>query len=369
MPTRYRNVIVFGDSLSDIGTKWNQWMGAFAKKIGAMTVNPNGRFSDCRNWTDYMFQAATGGHTLVVGSAKDTIAATMPYKRFGPNSMCLKGDNWFRYANYAEGGACAGTPKSMQGKIGLGTFKDQVGRFRKDIQSVRIQPGETFLFLVWFGANDLYTDGQKPTDMPAAAAKIMKRRGEILRIIQDNGGRTLGDRDWVRFVFMGMGLPMSAARYQLKLDRAMQRLRNNEIHLKRYNIKRIWKSKEEIVKELFNARIEKLNLLAAGAMLFNDRLRDLARAPDLFVDMQQHLGESSITAMMEHYQMLQGVEPKGWSNMHLSANDYDQIMSDVQVPLSTSDEAHPTDRVYKYMWEQAIGPALLMTQSSFGTFG
>lgn len=366
MATVYRNVIVFGDSLSDIGTKWTQFMGKFAKKIGAMTVNPNGRFSDCRNWTDYMYEAATG-QTLVAGSAQNVIAASTPHRRFGPGSMCLGGGGqWFRYANYAEGGACAGNPKSMQGRMGLGTFKDQVGRFRRDIQSVQLNQGETFLFLVWFGANDLYTDGQKATDMPGAAAKIMKRRAEILQIVGNAGARAAGDS--VRFVFMGMGLPTSAARYQLKLDRAMQRLRNNEIHLKRYNIKRLWKTREQIVRELFNARIEALNLLAAGAMVFNDQLMDRTRRPDIFVDMQRYLTEDAVGAMMQHYNMLQGVEPKGWSNMHLSATDYDAIMTDVAVPLSTSDEAHPTDRVYKYMWQEAIGPALHAENASFGNF-
>jgi len=360
----YNNVIVFGDSLSDIGTKWKQFMGKFAKKIDAMTVNPNGRFSDCRNWTDYMYEAGTG-QTLVVGSAQQTIAASAPHKRFTANSGWAAKGKAFRYANYAEGGACAGNPQSMQGKIGLGTFKDQVGRFRSDVPTVRVA-GESFLIFVWFGANDLYTDGQKPTDMPGAAAKIMKRRGEIVQILGNAGVKTSGES--VRFVFMGMGLPTSAARYQAKLDRALQRLRNNEIHLKRYNIKRLWKSKEQIVRELFDARVEALSQLAIGALLFNDRLQDLTRAPDIFVDMQRYLSESAVTSMMEHYNMLQGVQPKGWSNMHLSAKDYDEIMDDVQVPLSTSDEAHPTDRVYKYMWQAGIAPALRAANATFGNF-
>jgi lysophospholipase L1-like esterase len=290
---------------------------------------------------------------------------SQPHKRFTPAAGWAAKGKAFRYANYAEGGACAGNPQSLQGKIGLGTFKDQVNRFRGDVPTVKVQ-GETFLIFVWFGANDLYTDGQKATDMPGAAAKIMKRRGEIVQILNNAGAKTTGDG--VRFVFMGMGLPTSAARYQAKLDRAMQRMQNNQIHLKRYNIKRLWKTKEQIVKELFDARIEALNLLAAGALLFNDRLQQLTKAPDIFVDMQRYLSEDAVTSMMEHYNMLQGVQPKGWSGMHLSAKDYDEIMDEVQVPLSTSDEAHPTDRVYKYMWEAAIAPALKQANVSFGNF-
>ena len=55
-----RNVIVFGDSLFDIGVKWTTGMGRFARKIGKMTVNPSGRFSDCRNWTDYSTRKRRG---------------------------------------------------------------------------------------------------------------------------------------------------------------------------------------------------------------------------------------------------------------------------------------------------------------------
>jgi lysophospholipase L1-like esterase len=361
----YQNIIVFGDSLSDIGTKWRQPMGRFAKKANLMTVNPNGRFSDCRNWADYMYEAATGGQTLVTGGAEQTIAASTPHKRFSANSGWMSKGKGFRYANYAEGGACAGTPKSLGNKIGLGTFKDQVSRFRIDAPTINIQ-GETFLIFVWFGANDLYTDGQKPCDMPGAANKIMKRRGEILQILSNAGVRTTGGA--VRFVFMGMGLPTSAARYQNKLDRALQRVRDNEIHMSRYNIKRLWKSKEQIVKELFNARIEALNMLAAGAILFNDRLQDLTNSPDIFVDMQQALSPESVASMMGHYGLIEGVQPKEWSNMHLSAKDYDEIMSDVAVPISTSDEAHPSDRVYKYMWASAIAPQLRASNVTFGNF-
>ena len=61
-------VLVFGDSLSDIGRKWKTKAGRMATSTNQMYVSSSGRFSDCRNWTDYMIEAATG-KSLVVDSA------------------------------------------------------------------------------------------------------------------------------------------------------------------------------------------------------------------------------------------------------------------------------------------------------------
>ena len=148
----------------------------------------------------------------------------------------------------------------------------------------------------------------------------------------------------------------------------MQHLRNNKIDMKLYNIKQLWKSKEKIVRELFNTRIEALNLLAVGALQFNYTLKDKTLWPDIFVDMQHYLSEDLVTNMMEHYGVLSSVQVKGWSNMHISAVDYEQIMDGVQIPMSTSDETHPTDRVYMYMWIEGIAPALLAGGACFGRF-
>lgn len=366
LPTRYRNVIVFGDSLSDIGTKWTQFMGRFARAIGAITVSPSGRFSDCRNWTDHMYEAATG-QSLIVGSSAATINASSPHKRFSDRSMCLQGDEAFRYSNYAEGGACAGSPRSFQGRIGLGTFKDQVKRFRQDLQGVRVDADETFLFLVWFGSNDLYTDGQAATSMPGAARKIMKRRAEILQALNAAGVRQAEDS--IRFVFMGLGLPMSAARYQRELEQIFNQHQNQKINSIRRKISLLWKSRDKVVQDIFNARITKLNLLAAGALLFNDHLQSLVTQPDMFVGMQRFLKEEAVMAVLAEYDLLREPQtmPKGWSKMHFSAENYDEI--DAELPISGSDQTHPTDRAYKYMWEAGIKPALEAAHCSFGRFG
>jgi phospholipase/lecithinase/hemolysin len=72
LPMRMDTVVVFGDSLSDIGKKWKTNSGKAALWAGEMYVSPTGRYSDCRNWTDFMVEAATG-KTMIVGSAENTI--------------------------------------------------------------------------------------------------------------------------------------------------------------------------------------------------------------------------------------------------------------------------------------------------------
>ena len=209
-----RNVIVFGDSLFDIGVKWTTGMGRFARKIGKMTVNPSGRFSDCRNWTDFMYQEAPGVQ-LVTGSAKESVAASMIHLRLSKNSKWLNPsippNKTFLYANYAEGGACRGIPASTMMKNALGQFKDQVRKFANDFQTQGLPGNEKLtLFLVWFGANDLYTAGCKPEAMAGVAEKVAnKRRSEIVRIVGNTNAR---------FIFMNLARPEAAVRYQEQLQ-------------------------------------------------------------------------------------------------------------------------------------------------------
>jgi len=222
MAMQFRNVVVFGDSLSDIGIMAKTGMGKFAKKIGQMTVNPTGRYSDCRNWTDHMYEAATG-RSLVAGDVAATISASKQHQSYSAVSKCDAGAdsaNWFRYANYAMGGACGGTPYATSKRIALSTMKDEVTAFKKDFGKGINGKGERFLFIVWFGANDLYTAGLPPTQMGSVAIKIAsKRRNEIAALVGPQ---------YAKFVFANLGMPLSAARYQEKFDRQQQKSRAAE---------------------------------------------------------------------------------------------------------------------------------------------
>src|SRR5215467_7298129 len=80
-------VIVFGDSLSDIGIKWAHGMGWVADNfLGKITVNSSGRFSDCRNWTDFMYEEASG-KSLVTGNAQQTIDLSRTHQKLTQHSL------------------------------------------------------------------------------------------------------------------------------------------------------------------------------------------------------------------------------------------------------------------------------------------
>src|SRR5689334_15124212 len=80
-------VIVFGDSLSDIGIKWAHGMGWVADNmLGKITVNSSGRFSDCRNWTDFMYEESAG-KSLVSGDARATVDASKAHQKLNQSSL------------------------------------------------------------------------------------------------------------------------------------------------------------------------------------------------------------------------------------------------------------------------------------------
>jgi len=366
-----RNVIVFGDSLSDIGVKWMTGMGKFAKKIGAMTVNPSGRFSDCRNWTDFMYEEAAG-RTLVTGTPAATITASRPHLRLTQQSgwlnPSLPAHKRFFYANYAEGGACGGIPTGVKGKIGLGQFKDQVKKFETDFKTLYTPPprgggaqmidwtaGENAkltLFLVWFGANDLYTAGCKPEAMAAVAEKIAnKRRHELSAIV---GAKN------ARFIFMNLARPEASVRYQ---------------HEKR---DRLGTKKDRFYKAtgMFGGGVEnELRELARGVDLFNQKLLEhAAENGDSVVDIASVAHPDVVGGMVQALGLLEGAQKEGTSKIHVPARIADaaaeaaQIMGEKNIHMTTSDKAHPTDRIYKLMWDN-IKRQIQIKQFAFGHIG
>src|SRR5215470_9594433 len=86
MALEINTVIVFGDSLSDIGKKWTSGVGRFARFIKQIRVNGSGRFSDCRNWTDHMFEDATG-RTMVSDSDSETIKISEKFTSYSTRSV------------------------------------------------------------------------------------------------------------------------------------------------------------------------------------------------------------------------------------------------------------------------------------------
>jgi len=348
-----RNVVVFGDSLSDIGVKWTTKMGRFARAIGEMTVNPSGRFSDCRNWTDFMYKEAAGVE-LVTGNAKDTIASSGIHLNLTKNSKwqnsSIASNKTFLYANYAEGGACGGIPASTGMKVALGQFKDQVRKFRSDWAT--LQPADNAklsLFLLWFGANDLYTAGCSPGAMGGVAEKVAnKRRHELSAIV---GARN------ARFIIMNLARPEAAVRYQEELEQ------------------RQGTKKDRFMKFLGKGVQKELDDFRRGADLYNERLLHFAaQNGDVVVDIASVVNPEVVNAALRALGLIGGAAKavKEKHRPHIPGQVYDDpklsktLMGDQHV--TTSDKAHPTDRVYKLFWDR-IRFTILQKQYGFGLLG
>jgi phospholipase/lecithinase/hemolysin len=220
-PLRMDSVVVFGDSLSDIGKKWTSGWGRVGRVANEMYVSQTGRFSDCRNWTDFMFEAATH-MTMIVNTASETIANSKNYTSLSKLSCVDQYPGSFQYANYAEGGACGDTPASKSAM--LDTFKDQVDAFEKDCKASGLGLGNT-LFIVWFGANDLYTAERTAAEMAQVATQITStQRQRLAEFVKGWNQATLGAdqaKNCVcKFIFVDLCRPLTSVRYTKRLTDA-----------------------------------------------------------------------------------------------------------------------------------------------------
>jgi hypothetical protein len=86
MSLQINTVIVFGDSLSDIGKKWTTGIGPALAFFNAIRVNATGRFSDCRNWTDHMFEEVTG-RTMISDLDSESIKISQKFTSYSQDSV------------------------------------------------------------------------------------------------------------------------------------------------------------------------------------------------------------------------------------------------------------------------------------------
>ncbi|WP_280456366.1 hypothetical protein, partial [Nocardia brasiliensis] len=83
---------MLGDSLSDVGNKREAPTGLFARALKAMRTNEIGRFSDGKNWTDFLVEW-TGADPQVRGAKDATERATQPHRSQTPRYMLLNTEN------------------------------------------------------------------------------------------------------------------------------------------------------------------------------------------------------------------------------------------------------------------------------------
>jgi lysophospholipase L1-like esterase len=206
------NFIVFGDSMSDIGIKRETYLiravrfGQAVLPIASLIrINEIGRFSDRKNWTDFLWEWS-GGETMIWKdkdtanklsnnhkSLAHTTGKSGTGSRVGSPQVNSTGDKLV-YLNYAQGGAMGASDRSA---TGLGTFKDQVDEYLSQIKG---RSNET-LYIIWFGLNDLITNKRDKTDM----LPVVQEQLRLCKRIQEQTGGV--------FLIMNLPSPEEAARY------------------------------------------------------------------------------------------------------------------------------------------------------------
>jgi phospholipase/lecithinase/hemolysin len=320
MTTKLDRLVVFGDSMSDIGNKRETGMGRIARLIGAMRTNDVGRFSDGRNWTDFIWEWA-GGATLLNTDAATSRELTQKHRslnqssRYGTPPSC-----GFSYANYAEGGAMGASDRSG---VGLGTFGAQQAAFLDHLKMLRTS-GNT-LFLIWFGLNDLVTNGRDKEKMKAVAVEMCTLCEDILKKDANS-----------YFIFANIPNPQGAVRY-------------------------MGKELTEEVRGFQTGSFEFGYELARQVSVFPDGRASLL---DMYTPME-HVNEN-----LAAYGLKKGAQPKG---MPVRYGQRMGISSD-EFFTTTSDGAHPTETVYKLIaqiWADEIRKRFdlgLLSESAEATF-
>ncbi len=321
---RIRNVIVFGDSLSDIGKKWKTNSGQVAQKLKKMYVSPTGRFSDCRNWTDFMYEEATKGRSLIQSTVEESIKFSQQHTTLDSASVESAGHHqWFVYANYAEGGACGDTPWSNSKKPFLGTFKNQIQAFKKDAAAVRkrwtghFNLEDATLFIIWFGANDLFTAKRPFGEMGLVAYKVAVDMRNDLNAFMRNSN----------FVFVNLPDPLASVRYQTRRDQADSNTEKGKTML---------------------ANIEDLK---KGVTIFNEMLRKHveANSQSRVVNLNTFITETNLRNLVLKDMGLQDGAENQPSTVHYAPSEYRSQYDNSK--LAVVDGAHPTDRAYELIWK------------------
>jgi phospholipase/lecithinase/hemolysin len=281
--------------MSDIGNKRLSGMGRFARAIGAMRTNAVGRFSDCKNWTDFIWEWA-GGATMIEKDADRSNELTAYHRKLNKHARWgTPPSAGFSYVNYAEGGAMGAHDKFG---VGLGTFKAQYKQYKEELKTYRT--GGPTLHIVWFGLNDLVTNGRKKNKMGPVAVQMRELCEKMLNENRDNA----------HFILANLPNPQGAVRFWGK----------------------------ELTDQVCDYQV--------GAFEFNFELaRQLSifQVPDRVSLVDMYTPIESINENLGAYGLKKGAQPKGVPVRYSKYGSQDTNSN----YTTTSDEAHPTEAVYK----------------------
>lgn len=390
MPRVIRTVVVFGDSLSDIGRKWVTKSGRMARLVNEMRVNASGRFSDCRNWTDFMYEEA-GGVSLLGDDADSSYARSQQHMTISQASVVTpaSGAPTWCYLNYAEGGACGDTPREKAPF--LGTFKDQVDEFEEQFR--RVRGLSDFLFIIWFGANDLYTANRPAAEMNVVANVVANtQRNRLRQIVQSVDANPV-------FLFVDLARPLTAVRYQLRLEGARAALTaavraQTKGGVEMIDVRRIqplWRPAASVQRMLdantraavgianthhialeelraLENQVAQLRDLERGVNTYNTTLVSLALDHgDLMARMASCITEQTVESLVAGSRRLLNAGAAAQPAGHISASRYDQMVQQgYRTNITTIDQAHPTDQMYRLIWQE-IRATILRANLTFGT--
>ena len=367
MPVNH--VIVFGDSLSDIGRKWKSALGGYAAwksdgELRLLNTSATGRFSDSKNWTDYMLED-TAKLKLVTADVKASKLASGEYHRLSSRWIDVPGGSRFRYANYAVGGAVGWEEKSVDKWFGLTRFSDQVDEFWEDFRKLpdfndafSKGPGHEdlgkFLFIVMFGANDIYTDTKQDNVSTQIGNAIIKQCEKVFNIVKQVHPDP-------KFVVAGVGLPEQSVFYTSQLESyksAEKKYRDTESPNVRacdysmYRQAKIWRKGYEAHIECLKHQVITLNkTLSDACTKKNWHFFPMRESLLALIDEKDELQlEPNAYQTREQFEK---IHYKKGNQHYPDPTDTDlRIGPGGRTALFTADQKHPTSRGYEFLWKK-----------------
>ncbi|MEI7776534.1 MAG: SGNH/GDSL hydrolase family protein, partial [Verrucomicrobiota bacterium] len=377
----YDHVIVFGDSLSDIGQKRGTALGWFGSEVGTekgvplILVNGGGRFSDGKNWADFMYEDASGQSLWGNGFAA-TNAASAKHFRLQPDLWIRPGGGSpFRYANYALGGAVGGHKVLLKSKIGLDTFGDEVEKFLADYRKLPRRPTNPerwrFLFFVMFGSNDVYTDEKDISHCARIVGLMNKSCIELASVLANSGFA-----DTCRFVVAGIPKPSNAHRYKVYTEERIAKVRREEVARNAARGRGDPSAYMRAEKKLLEKRLklEKEKQRQHGLLQFstelNGRLQKMAGDLAVRCDGASFVDTDGALNELRRVAPARGIDPGAAQTRADHANNTQEDELGVSIPDGPSplfcwDHAHPTHKGYEFLWEKIRG-VIVAEGISFG---
>ncbi|MGY4966751.1 SGNH/GDSL hydrolase family protein [Streptomyces sp. 900105245] len=347
-----KNLFIFGDSLSDIGNVTHTVGGKLGKALGQLHVNEINRFSDGRNWTDFLTEwtGASGGDAIVYGDADTTIKKSFLYRQATDTYNHLAGAG-IRYINYAQGGSALGddySAKNVKDEV-LGHLKGQVLRYLGDRRdALNKDKDDQFnqgisLHIIWIGLNDIVTLSRSPSPTPggepvkgAGMRPLVNVIGQCINEICISEYSKGAD---CRFMLINLPLPSTTVRWHKELDASLtQKERTEQEDLRK-------QAEEEAVR--FNKLLEQLVAGDASELGEDGRIKYLDRVT--LVNMSNYMAILLANATEFGFENAAQTE-----KLPVLYNRTSDDITGERRCFCVPDELHPTEAVYEYIAAKVV---------------